>query len=322
MPSPLRILLALILSLAAWLAVPAGAHAYSVGISDQKVGMWADPRFERLGIEQVRLLMHWDLVLARDFSRYDKWMHNAAFRGADVLLTINHHSRAKWRLPSDRQYRRVVRVLRKRYPWVKTMSAWNEANHRTQPTFDRPRRAAQYYNIMRGECRGCRIVAADVLDTKNMLGWLSVFKRHATRPRIWGLHNYGDTNHFRPLRATATRQLLRAVKGEVWLTEAGGIVRYSPNFRGGRRGEARAARAVKRTFQVARTSRRINRVYLYHWDADRRFVAWDSGFVAANGRARPALDILRRQLNKQRRSLRQPLVRSLSRFPGRLLPLF
>ena len=318
---PLRRLLSLTLVLAAGLAVPAGAHAFTIGMSDQKTGMWQDPRFEQLGIRQVRLLMAYDSVLRGDFSRYDHWMTTAQARGADVLLTINQSTRHPSRLPTVSQYRRVVRTLRKRYPWVTTMAAWNEANHKTQPTYRHPRRAAQYYNVMRRECRGCRVVAADVLDSSNMLPWLATFKRHAKQPRIWGLHSYGDTNHFKPLAATATRQLLRTVKGEVWLTETGGIVRFSNRYRGGRRGEAHAARAVKRTFAVARSSRRIKRVYLYHWDADRRFQTWDSAFVAANGRARPALDVLRREMNRLRRGSSEPAVPALTKFPRRKLPL-
>jgi hypothetical protein len=314
--SPTRILLALALALTAWLSVPAAANAFSVGISDQKLGMWSDPRFDKLGIKDVRLMMSYDLVLKGDFSRYDQWMAAASVRGADVLLTIQHHSRKAMRLPSFSQYRRTVRILRKRYPWVKSMSAWNEANHVSQPTWNRPRRAAQYYNIMRRECRGCRVVAADVLDGKNMLGWLATFKRYAKKPRIWGLHSYADANYFRPFSYSSTRQLLRAVKGEVWLTEAGGIVRFRDRYRGGKRGEARAARAVNHTFKVARSSGRIKRVYLYHWDADPKFVTWDSGFVAANGRARPSLEVLRKEINRQRRG-RAPAVPKLARFPKR-----
>jgi hypothetical protein len=202
------------------------------------------------------------------------------------------------------------------------MSAWNEANHHTQPTYNRPRRAAQYFNIMRRECKGCKVVAADVLDGKNMLPWLATFKRYAKSPRIWGLHSYGDTNHFRPFRYTSTRQLLNAVKGEIWLTETGGIVRFGRGFPGGSNGEARAAKAVKRTFQVARMSGRVKRVYLYHWDADPRFLTWDSAFVAANGRARPALDVLRKELNKQRKLSRLPAVPKLRKYPKKKLPLF
>jgi hypothetical protein len=311
-----RIILALALAVLAWPVAPAAG--FTIGMSDQKVGMWQDPRFKQLGIRHVRLLMAYDSVLRGDFSRYDQWMAAAAHRRADVLLTINHHSRHAKRLPTLRQYRRTVRILRKRYPWVKTMSAWNEANHSSQPTYRRPRRAAQYYNVMREECRGCKVVAADVLGQSNMISWLATFKRYANKPRIWGLHNYQDSNHFRPLQATATKLLLRTVKGEVWLTEAGGIVRFGERYRGGRRGERRAAAAVKRTFAVARSSRRIKRVYLYHWDADPKFITWDSAFVAARGRARPALDVLRREVNRQRTG---PAIRRLARFPGRKLPL-
>jgi len=317
---PIRILLALALALAAWLSVPAAAGAFSIGMSDQKVGMWQDPRFAQLGIKQVRLLVSYDSVLTGDFSRYDAWMGAANARGADVLLTIQHHSRHPERLPSFSQYRRTIRILRERYPWVTTMSAWNEANHASQPTHDRPKRAAQYYNIMRSVCDGCRIVAADVLDSSNMLPWLAKFKRYARSPRIWGLHSYQDSNHFRPLNATGTRALLRAVKGELWLTEAGGIVRFGRRYRGGRRGEARAARAVRHTFALARTSRRIKRVYLYHWNADRHFRTWDSAFVAANGRARPALDVLRREVNRLRGG-RGPALPRLQKFPRKKLPL-
>jgi hypothetical protein len=315
-----RTLIALALAVAAWLSVPAGAHAFTIGMSDQKVGMWQDPRFAQLGIKQVRILMSYDSVLTGNFSRYDAWMQAAHARGADVLLTINQSGRHPLRLPTPARYRRVVRTLRKRYPWVKTMSAWNEANHKTQPLYRKPRRAAQYFNIMRKECRGCRIVAADVLDSKNMVPWLAKFKRYAKHPRIWGLHSYSDANHFKPLRATSTRLLLRVVKGDVWLTEAGGIVRFGSRYRGGKRGERRAAKAVKRTFSVARMSKRIKRVYLYHWDADRKFLTWDSAFVTAKGRARPALDVLRKELNHQRRG-RRPALPRLSRFPKHKLPL-
>jgi hypothetical protein len=317
----LRRLILPLLTVAACLAVPAGAHAFTIGMSDQKVGMWQDPRFQQLGITQVRLLMAYDSVLRGDFSRYDTWMAAAQARGADVLLTINQSAAHPSRLPTVARYRRVVRILRKRYPWVTTMAAWNEANHKLQPTYRHPRRAAQFFNVMRQECRDCRIVAADVLDSSNMLPWVAKFKRYAKQPRIWGLHSYGDTNHFKPLSLTATRQLLRKVRGEVWLTETGGIVRFSTRYRGGKRAETRAARAVKRTFAVARSSGRIRRVYLYHWDADRRFRTWDSAFVAADGRARPALDVLRREVNRQRQRSRQPVVPSFPKFPKAKLPL-
>ena len=51
----------------------------------------------------------------------------------------------------------------------------------------------------------------------------SAFRRHAheVEPRYWGMHNYIDANR---LRTTGTRRMLRAVKGQIWFTETGGIV--------------------------------------------------------------------------------------------------
>ena len=215
-----------------------------------------------------------------------------------------------------------VILVRERYPWVETYAAWNEANHVKQPTAHNPRRAAQYYNILREECAGCTLIAADVLDSKNIFSWLATFKRYAKHPRIWGLHSYQDANHFRPLRATVTRNLLARVKGELWLTETGGIVRFGDKYRGGRTFEKRAARAMKYTFRIASSSPRIKRVYLYHWDTDRKFVTWDSAFVdERTGRARPSLNVLRDELNRQRRKSKKPLVPKIGKFPGKKLPL-
>jgi hypothetical protein len=284
--------------------------------------MWEDPRFQQLGMSQVRILMAYDRVLKGDFSRYDDWMAAAEARHSDVLVTIDRSERSYTRMPTLTQYRRVVRKIRARYPFVRTMAAWNEANHQKQPTFRNPRRAAQYFNILHQQCvNRCVTVAADLLDSKNMLPWLAQFRRYARHAHTWGLHSYQDANRFRAPRLSATRQLLNAVRGQVWLTETGGIVRFRSTYRGGPSGERRAARALRQTFKIASISPRIKRVYLYHWDAERRFKTWDSGFVAANGRARPALGVLRTELNKLRARLRLPGLPALSRFPHTKLPL-
>jgi hypothetical protein len=47
-------------------------------------------------------------------------------------------------------------------------------------------------------------------------------------------------------------------------------------------------------------SARITRVYLYHWNADRRFDTWDSALIDMYGRPRPAF----RVLSSEMRSLR------------------
>jgi hypothetical protein len=154
-----------------------------------------------------------------------------------------------------------------------------------------------------------------------MSRWVRRFKRHAHHPRLWGLHNYHDVNHASRWGNSGTRKLLRIICGRVWLTETGGIVRFADHYRGGRGAELRAASAVARVFRFARRSARIRRVYLYDWNADPVFHAWDSALVAADGRARPALDVLRRELNRQRRHAARTPVPPLPAYPPGVLPL-
>jgi hypothetical protein len=179
------------------------------------------------------------------------------------------------------------------------VNPWNEANHRSQPTFKNPKRAAEYYNVVRKYCKRCKIVAADVIDETNMERWLKVFKRTAKKPRIWGLHNYRDTNKRKGQKLGGTKRLLKAVKGEVWLTETGGIVKFVlPNghtlFP---QSERRANSATKRMFALAKRYRkRIKRLYIYHWkesSSDNRF---DAGLIRRDGSARPAYSTVRAQL--------------------------
>ena len=180
-------------------------------------------------------------------------MTAARAAGVKPLIAFNRNWRAggERRLPSLTLYKKSFRLFRARYPDVRDFSAWNEANHTLQPTAHKPRAAAQYFNAMRRGCRSCRIVAADVLDSRDMLGWIKTFKRYAPKARIWGLHNYKDAND----ATDTTKTLLKAVRGQVWLTETGGILRLKPQpgSRGdGRRStQAKQAAAVKRVYKIA-----------------------------------------------------------------------
>src|SRR6185312_12867826 len=92
-----------------------------------------------------------------------------------------------------------------------------------------PRRAAQYFLALRKVCPKCRIVAADVLQSSNLNGWMKTFLHYAQgKAKIFGLHNYPDVNRF---RSTGTRDFLKTVKGDVWLTETGGILTFLPSFK-------------------------------------------------------------------------------------------
>jgi hypothetical protein len=150
-----------------------------------------------------------------------------------------------------------------------------------------------------GYCRGCTIVAADVIDEVNMVRWLREFRRRARRPRIWGLHNYRDKNPRRGQRYGGTRLLLRSVRGRVWLTETGGIVKFV--LPSGKTlfpaSERRANRAVRRMFRLARRYRsRIKRLYIYHWRQPAWGTGFDAGVIRAAGGVRPAYRTVRRAL--------------------------
>ena len=296
-PVMIRLLpLTLLVSLA--LAAPASGQAPIVGIGDQSASMFTAPAFKQLGVRHSRLVLPWDWYRDRyTMGLTDQWMAQAKAAGIRPLVAFNRNWRSNGhrKLPSLKLYRKSFRLVRERYPWVTDYSAWNEANHGLQPTARKPYMAARYYNAMRKDCRACTIVAADVLDTGGMVAWLKKFKRHARSARIWGLHNYKDAND----GTGTTRALLRAVRGQVWLTETGGILRLKP--RKGSRGKGRKhtkaqqARAVKRVYAIAKSSRRITRVYFYEW-AKKKGNRWDSAFVEANGRLRPSYRALKRGL--------------------------
>src|SRR5262249_42120486 len=152
----------------------------------------------------------------------DAWLSAARDAGVEPFVTFGHSRVHPDELPSIAEYRSAFRAFRGRYPDVRLYAAWNEINHDGQPTHDHPERAAEYYAVVRAECPDCTVVAGDVLDQPGMVGYLRRYMRHLVgEPRIWGLHNYTDTNRFRP---SGLRAMLRTVPGEVWLTETGGLV--------------------------------------------------------------------------------------------------
>jgi hypothetical protein len=113
------------------------------------------------------------------------------------------------------------------------------------------------------------------------------------------VHNYKDAND----GTTRTLELLRAVRGKVWLTETGGILRLKPHVGsegdGRRHTKSEQARAVRRIYNLAQRQRRISRIYFYEWRANPRN-RWDSAFMNADGTPRPAYHALKRGLRRFR----------------------
>jgi hypothetical protein len=274
------------------------AHAYEIGMGDQKLAMFSDPRFRELGLKHVRRIVSWNVALKRDWERTEmnRWLSGAKQLHQQPMIAFQHAWDRPEYLPSAREFRRAFSTFRRRYPSVRVFTPWNEANHQWQPTARHPRRVASFYNLMRKRCRRCRIVAADVLDEPSANAWIRTFRRHARgRPRLWGLHNYIESN--RPDLPRTTDGFLADMPGIVWITETGGLVqRRTPDQRTAwPYDEQRAARATARALEIAAQHPKITRVYLYQWtvDADED---WDSAFIGPDGGARPALGVLREAL--------------------------
>jgi hypothetical protein len=312
-----RLLLPLLLLLAALLIVPAGAGAkYRVGLGEQNPAMFDHPDWQKMKLKRVRYLVPWDFR-KHGFQRdeVEAFMTRARAERQDVLVAFTA-SRGCWtgtryqrnkqcKAPSKKKYKKAFRKFDRAYPWVRTYSAWNEVNHESQPTYNKVGLAVRYYDVLRKESRKRRfkVMAADVLDTSNMRKYLTKFLRKAKgKPRLWGLHNYQDVN--RKTQAD-TRVMLDTVPGEVWLTETGGIVEFRPSFRPS---ETRAKNRTKWMFKIANKydSRRrgmrskITRLFVYKWFGEPEGARFDAGLVNYDGSRRKAFKTFRKFARRHR----------------------
>lgn len=280
-------------------------HTPEVGVGDNGPAMFIDGNFRSLNTTIARKIIPWDFPESpEELASLSAWVANASALGIEPLISLEHSRVSLKELPSTAEYAKSIDYLRANFPGVTSISPWNEANHVSQPTMRNPKRAAQYFKVVLKKCPKCKIVAADVLDQTNMIPWLTKFKRHAgAKARIWGLHSYADTNKNVSWKRSATKKMLRVVKGKIWLTEVGGIVAFKYNFT---YDEARAAAAVEKTLKLGTKSNRIERVYLYCWFGVDQSVTippfkWDSGIVGPNGALRPSFDVLRNWMSANAR---------------------
>jgi len=295
----LALILPITLLLVALVTAPAEAGV-RVALSEQSARMFDDPNWRSLKLKRVRYIVPWDYAKHADqANEVGSFMNAARVSRQEVLVTFsarrgcfvnNRYSRSSaCRAPSPSAYRSAVRAFRKSYPFAKTFAPWNEANHVSQPTYRKPSLAVRYYNALRGVCKGCKVMAADVLDSSDVATYLRGFLRASHgRGRIWGLHNYKDVNR-RQSRGLTT--VLRTVPGEVWLTETGGIVKFGSDFP---RSESRAAARTRYMFQLAARydSRRrglrarLTRLYVYRFYGEPSDSRFDAGLVNENGSPR------------------------------------
>lgn len=311
--SPLLVVLAL-------LAVPSSASAVNirVGIGDQSPAMFNSPHYKALNLKLTRYFIEWDAIVDEDeLAEADRFVAAATAARVKVLMHISTADikAGTPKLPSVSAYRKRVGALIRRYKplGVTDWGAWNEANHKTQPTARSPRSAALFYGQMRKLCTGCTIVALDVLDQRGVEGYIKSFFRFAgsdaARVRVVGIHNYSEVN--RKLtkgtdRFPGTRRIINAVHKanktvKFWYTETGGLTKQGTAFPCS---DSRAANRTQYMFTLAkRFQRYFQRLYTYNWTPapDCEESDFDGGLVNIDGSTRPAYTVFKRNLASFRR---------------------
>ena len=301
MPTLRTMLLTAALAVGA-VALPASAQAATnvyVGLGDQSASMFDQQNFQDLGIKKARYFIKWNAI-DDDYQlqQADIFVDQAKQHGVKVFMTpsTDNLTIGKAKLPSVSQYKKKVGALVKRYraQGVTDWGVWNEANHASQPTYKSPKAAGQFFKTMYGLCKGCNIVALDVLDqTSPSVGsyidgfYKSLNKTWRKRAKLVGIHNYSDVNR---MRAKGTLDAFRTTRkynrsARFWLTETGGLVDFG---RAWPCNEKRAANRINYMFKFAKKyDRYIDRLYAYaYWgnDCEERF---DAGLVNADGSIRP-----------------------------------
>jgi hypothetical protein len=311
-------LLCLLLSGAALLALPGAAQAApTIGIAENNPQMFQDPLFSQLGAKHARLVVSWNVMTARndEITRVIDYISAAQAARVQPLVTFEHargdaticnkrknRRKAQCKLPTAKAYQKNITLFRDAFPYVRNIVAWNEINHFTQPTYKNPRAAAKFTSIARKVFRGKTVVAADILDQadntrarrptfRSATRYIKAFRRYYKGPRkICGVHNYSDINRF---RSTGTKTIIKALGcKQIWLTEAGGIFKFS-SFKAS---QSRQLKATKYMFRVARSIKKVKRLYVYTWfgGVTSRF---DAGLVA-NGKARRAYGEVRKHIRR------------------------
>ena len=208
-------------------------------------------------------------------------------------ISTNNFAHGRAKLPSTRSYRKWVGRLVRHYKamGVREFGVWNEENHVSQPTYKNPRRAAAFYRVMRSLCRGCTLVALDVLDQRGVQGyiarWFRALPSSYRHRRVYiGIHNYSDTNRLRSRGTSAIIRTARHYNGHArfWLTETGGVVKFG---RAWPCNERRAASRISYMFKLARKFRHtVTRLYAFSWTGN-NCQGFDAGLVRADGSIRP-----------------------------------
>ncbi len=284
--------------------------SYATGIGDEQDEMFSNGLYLQLPTTIVRYIVPYDAaVRPRSLKWAREWISEAKTDHRRVLVAFYHSEQTPRSMPSVATYKKDVAKFIKDFPQVREYQAWDEANRGYvsdgSASFASPSavQTAEYYQALKRDCTPCTVVGLDVLDNEAIggtLAYVAEFKQEIYRlktmmPTIWGLHNYSDLNHFQSWR---TRDLVKAMGGQVWLTETGGVVKFGnafPNKHGS--GIKRAAKVLKYMFGVAAAVPQIKRLYIYDWTGGTASTRFDAGLMNAHDKPREGYVVVCRQLH-------------------------
>jgi hypothetical protein len=286
------------------------AHAaatYLTGFGDEQAEMFGNPLWAQLHTKIARYIVPYDAAV-RPFS-LDKartWIHTAEAHHQQILVAFYHSEYTPTKLPSVAGYEHDIQKFIKLFPRVKQYQSWDESNRgNVAHSFSSPSAvaSAEYYQALLRSCKVCTVIGLDVLDQANIsstLRYISEFKKEIVRlrtvmPKIWGLHNYSDINR---LESWRTKALSKAMGGQVWLTETGGLVQFAPVFLNKRgAGLTRAVKVLKYMFNVAASQTQIKRLYIYDWTGGVTATRFDAGLMNAHDQPRAGYVVVCKQLH-------------------------
>ncbi|MBJ7329205.1 MAG: hypothetical protein JHC95_04860 [Solirubrobacteraceae bacterium] len=304
-----RLALPLVALFAALALAPSAHAAIAYGVGDQSPNMFGNASYQALKLKKTRYFIHWDAAdKPAERRKADAFVKAAKAAKVKVLMHIstNDLREKKGKLPSVKQYRSKVGKLVKRYKkqGVRDWGVWNEANHKTQPTWNNPKRAAQFYVEMKKLCKGCTIVALDVLDQpgfeRYIQRWGAAAGSAGRSAKIIGIHNYSEVNR---RRTSATTGIIKSVRkfnktAKFWYTETGGLARFEAKGLDTYDLDRQADR-TQYMFDLARKFRAdITRLYSYNVAGTDGAGRFDAGLLNANGTPRPAYDVVKSNLAK------------------------
>ena len=312
-----RLLLAALMAAVVLVPAAPATAKLSVGISEQNPNLFANPWYQKLNTRYARIVVPWNILKRKDYwpGYLQAWLDGAKATKTEPHVAFNIKDlspKSFGKGPTLKQYAALIKGFRKKYRSVRVFTPWNEANHSFQPTARNPKLAAQYHKILRRNCKTCKVLAADVLDDANLESWMRKFKRHYKGRGTWGLHNYQDANKRRSFRSSWTLKMAKLVKGDIWSTEAGGLVGFKTvkgriAYKFNTRRQLRAQQYLFKLMRNSRVRNRYKRVYIYHffgtWTKKKAAPGgerWDSGLLGATGKPRPAYYDLRKQIARSR----------------------